>query len=290
MSSGWVSPNGTNSRPGWYTCWSSWSTTVMVASSAGVGLAEPVGGQGAAGAGAQDHDAVGHGQLLGPGREARTRQSMAVATVPSAPGTGRSTRSARSTSRSATPDAARSATTSSGGVQHGGVLRTAHPAGEVGAVVGHHQEGAAEVQRPRGHAEGGAPLGGGELEVEGHGQVVADDRFPGRDVVGDPQAGDAVGLGQVGRLAQPHRREVDAGHLPALGGEPDGIAPLAARQVERSPRGHPGHLGRQEAVGLAGPDQVGRVVALVPGDGVDHGSAGSWAGANSSKAAQARGP
>ena len=66
------------------------------------------------------------------------------------------------------------------------------------------------------------------------------------------------------RLRDRDLREVDAGDVPAERREPDRVLPLAAREVERSPRVEVLGLRDEEAVRLDGPEVLDLGVAPVP--------------------------
>ncbi len=57
-----------------------------------------------------------------------------------------------------------------------------------------------------------------------------------RQVGNDQLGGDTAGGGEVVRLSDRHRGYVDAGHVVTLLGEPDRVATVAARDVQRPTR------------------------------------------------------
>ena len=79
-----------------------------------------------------------------------------------------------------------------------------------------------------------------------------------------PGHGDPARLRELLRLADRHVREVDAGHLPPLLGEPDRVAAFAAGEIERPPGRQAGRLGDEEPVRLRRPQQLAAGVAAVP--------------------------
>ncbi len=86
-------------------------------------------------------------------------------------------------------------------------------------------------------------------------QLVA---FPG-DAVADP------GLGRVpGRALQGGGGDVHAGDPPAARGQPHGVRPFAAAEVERGAGDEAGRLLDQQVVGAPAPDAAGVAVAGLP--------------------------
>ena len=84
------------------------------------------------------------------------------------------------------------------------------------------------------------------------------------DVRDDPVDVDATALGEARALPERDVREVDRRHRPAALGEPDGVPPLAAGEVERPPRLEPADLDGEEPVRLGGPEELLPGVARVP--------------------------
>src|SRR5689334_1934333 len=78
-------------------------------------------------------------------------------------------------------------------------------------------------------------------------------------------------LGVPGGAGQAVGREIRAGDLPALLGQPDHVAALAAADVERGARRQFRHLGDELRVGLPAPDLLRAGVALVPARRFEHG-------------------
>ncbi len=137
-----------------------------------------------------------------------------------------------------------------GGHQHGRVRRSADAFAVVAEVVGDPQERAVATQRVVGMADGGSAFGGDELEVGDQAHVVplaVDIPGPGRRVGTDPV--DVEVTGQDPALVQPRLGEVHRSDPPAAPGEPDRVAALAGRQVERAAGREVAQLGLHELVG-----------------------------------------
>jgi hypothetical protein len=155
------------------------------------------------------------------------------------------------------------------GHQHGRVRRPADTLAEVAEVVRDPQERAVATERVVGVADRGAALGGDELEVGDQAHVVRRIARPRGGVGADPL--DIQPLAQGAALVQPCLGEVDGGDPPAAACEPDRVATLARRQVERASGWQAGQLGLHELVGAGRPHQVARAVPLVPGRSI-HGA------------------
>ena len=151
-----------------------------------------------------------------------------------------------------------------GGVEHGRVLRAAGALGQVGRVVGDHEQGAARregVERP---AHGRTTGIGGDLEVGEHHQVEVGRQGSGQRVTDLP----VDGVVDLPALVDGDGRPVDRGDLPAPLGQPAGVASLPAGEVERAARRQRGELGLDELVGAGRPHECRGGVPLVPGGGV----------------------
>ena len=128
--------------------------------------------------------------------------------------------------------------------ENGRVLRAAVAVGEVRRVVAEDDERPSRRQRPRQPSGEPRELVGGQLEVEHRDEV--EDGAPARTRARRPAPTPPRRRGsrELGCLRQRDVREVDGGHLPAALGEPDGVPPFAARDVE-------GAAGRQAATSAA---------------------------------------
>src|SRR5699024_2985608 len=114
---------------------------------------------------------------------------------------------------------------------------------------------------------------GDEVEVAS-GLVAARCRlgFPGRDVADGELRVDSAGVSGRAGTVDGRCRQVDAGDVPAVLGQPDGVGALSAADVEDAAGGHLGNGGHEGLVRVARPYGVlGLRVALLPGrDGVRH--------------------
>src|SRR5512142_2279295 len=81
----------------------------------------------------------------------------------------------------------------------------------------------------------------------------------------DPLHLDTTRVGEPPRLFETHGGKVHTGHTPALLGQPDGIAALAARELDRATGDEISGLADQEAIRLRTPDQLALGVAAIPG-------------------------
>src|SRR5699024_1581282 len=120
---------------------------------------------------------------------------------------------------------------------------------------------------------GGEEECGDEVEVAS-GLVAARCRlgFPGRDVADGELRVDSAGFSGRAGTVDGRCRQVDAGDVPAVLGQPDGVGALSAADVEDAAGGHLGNGGHEGLVRVARPYGVlGLRVALLPGrDGVRH--------------------
>ena len=202
-----------------------------------------------------------------PRRTSRTRQSQAVrgrARRRARSSTVRATRSARITSKCSPAEVGEHVL---GRHQHGRVLRPAGALDQVGRVVGHQQEGAARRAAPRTRR---APPRrrslGRQLQVGDQHQVVG---APGRARSSRRRRPSAPGCRRpAAALVQADLREVDGGDLPAPAGQPDRVAALAGREVDRPARGRSASSSATNWFGRRRPDELGVGVAAVPGVGV----------------------
>ena len=181
-----------------------------------------------------------------------------------------------------------------GRVEDGGVLRPAVSLREVRRVVTQHEQRSAGRDGVRGRAHDPGELRARQLQVE-HGHQV-EPAWLGvvlEDVGEHPLDLDAAALGQPLRLLQRDVREVDRRHPPAAAGEPHGVPPLAAGEVERASGREAAHLRCEEPVRLGRPDQlllrVARVPVLAgePGPDGRHGAPVLGHGADRSRAGRA---
>ena len=109
------------------------------------------------------------------------------------------------------------------------------PLGDVAAVVTHQQERAAGRNGARGGLEDRCPLRVGNLEIEDDHQLERVRlRLVTEQICGDPLGMHTACCGELPGLLEPDGREIDAGRLPSLLRQPDGVPALAAGQVKRS--------------------------------------------------------
>jgi hypothetical protein len=154
-----------------------------------------------------------------------------------------------------------------GGVQHGRILRPAGSVRDVAGIVGDDEQRAARGQRCCGVGDRCAPGGCVDLQVAQQREVDGLRCVVGRGVGDGPGDRRAVALAGPG-LLECHGGEVDADHLPPERSQPDRVASLAAREVERPPGCKVGQLLLDEPVRRGAPHAVEAAVALVPGGGV----------------------
>ena len=139
------------------------------------------------------------------------------------------TGSARTISIPGTP--ATSSATSGGEKEDGRVLRAAASLGEVRAVMADDEQGAADPEGAGRRLVHPPTVLGTQVQVEHHDQVVGPFRMVGTQVGLYPADLDGSLLGQATGLGQADVGEVHGGHLPALLGEPHGVASLTRAEV-----------------------------------------------------------
>ena len=136
---------------------------------------------------------------------------------------------------------------------------------EVGRVVAEHEERPARRQRVGGHAQGLRQLLVRELEVEDCDEI---ERVALRHVLehvrDDPLDFDAAARGELLRLREGDVGEIDARRAPALLGQPDRVAPLAAGEIERAAGFEALDLRGEVAVRPRAPKKLGAGIARVP--------------------------
>ena len=153
------------------------------------------------------------------------------------------------------------------------VGRTAVAVVEVVALVRDDEERPARADERRGVSERAGERLGGQLQVADEHEVGRLELRRGGHVGEGRDQLDVAGSRDGRGLLERDGRELDELGLPALLREPDGVAPLAAGEVQRTTRPDPVEMRRDllddERVGSRGPDELARGVPLVPGGGVD---------------------
>ena len=141
--------------------------------------------------------------------------------------------------------------------QHGDILRAAVAVDEVRRVVPQDEQRPSRSDRAGGALQRPGELLVRKLQVEHRHEVERRLlRLVLEDVRDDPVDVDAATLGEARALPERDVREVDRRHRPAALGEPDGVPPLAAGEVERPPGLQPADLGGEEPVRLGRPDEL----------------------------------